>query len=311
MLDTISLLFDYTGSLSPADMAYNYHGAMQYPPAPQYTTPFKPGANATTTTVHGHNSTSSYNPVPGASHADPSIARLSSRGATLKHRIRLFKAISRLLATVLSLATFLPLAMTLVKFFETRNETLTVNGEERTAWAAGTITWYAYLYFGVATVSLVLNSAILIAYCRSVKRANTVADVADWWSYLQYAVEVLVWIASVAIYRYGKEPNDEGKFKDLWGWTCSSAAQDIQDQVTNVDYDMYCDVQVSSSMFLTLPGDANGHVDRFFLHWCTQRGRGDPECRPLFLRLGENAIEEELAEGEPDDGAASLLSSCV
>ena len=177
---------------------------MQYPPAPQYTTPFKPGANATTTTVHGHNFTSSYNPVPGASHADPSIARLSSRDATLKRRIRLFKAIPRLLATVLSLATFLPLAMTLVKFFETRNETLTVNGEERTAWAAGTITWYTYLYFGVAAISLVLNTSILIAYCRSVKRANAVAGVADWWSYLQYVVEVLVRIASVAIYRYGR-----------------------------------------------------------------------------------------------------------
>ena len=54
-----------------------------------------------------------------------------------------------------------------------------------------------------------------------------------------------MWIASVAIYRYGKEPDVEGKFKDLWGWTCSPAAREIQDQITNVDFDTYCNIQVS------------------------------------------------------------------
>lgn len=134
--------------------------------------------------------------------------------------------------------------------FETRDQTLTVDGAYRTAWAADTITWYTYLYFGVATVTLILNAAILASYCccgrgDGVRAANAAARVEGWWATLQHVAELCVWIASVAIYRYGREPDAEGKFRDLWGWTCSAAAEDIQAQVTNVDFGMYCQVQVS------------------------------------------------------------------
>lgn len=135
------------------------------------------------------------------------------------------------------------IALVLVKFFQTRNEYFTVDGEQRTAWADGTIAWYTYLYFGVSTVSFLLDSAVLIGYCRSIKSANTAAIVAGFWSGLLLLTQIVVWAISVAVYRYGREPVN-GKFKDLWGWTCSSAASDIQNEITNINFERYCTIQV-------------------------------------------------------------------
>lgn len=75
------------------------------------------------------------------------------------------------------------------------------------------------------------------------------ATIESHWTHLQHAAEIAVWIVSVAIYRYGKEPDELGKFTDLWGWTCSPAARAIQDEVPNVEFGRYCTVQVSGDLF--------------------------------------------------------------
>jgi len=135
----------------------------------------------------------------------------------LKYRIRVLKLVSRVIALIMSITTLVPITMTLIKFLLTKNTTIVVDGKERTAWAHDTIAWYTYMYFGVSLVSAVFNLAIVIAYCRGVKRANNVADVASWWGYVVLVGHMVIWIVSVAIYRYGKEPV-AGKFRDLWGW---------------------------------------------------------------------------------------------
>jgi hypothetical protein len=162
----------------------------------------------------------------------------------LKYRIRVLKLISRVIALIMSILTLVPITMTLVKFLLTRNTTFMVDGKERTAWAQDTIVWYTYMYFGVSLISALFNLAIVVAYCRGVKNANNVASVASWWSYIVLGGHVLVWIVSVAIYRYGKQPV-AGKFRDLWGWTCSPAADAIQNDITNINFGQYCTMQVS------------------------------------------------------------------
>lgn len=137
--------------------------------------------------------------------------------------------------------------MTLIKFFATKDVVRGVNGQSRTAWAHDTITWYTYMYFAIATISLVLNSAIMIAYMRGIRHANRAASVASIWSTAVLIGHITVWAVSSALYRYGKEPKD-GKFRDLWGWTCSPAAQKIQEIFKDqINFDQYCNVQVSSS----------------------------------------------------------------
>jgi hypothetical protein len=140
----------------------------------------------------------------------------------LKYRIRILKLISRVVALILSLTTLAPLAMTLAKFFSTKDTLFVVNGQQRTAWAHDSITWYTYMYFGVSLVSFVFNLVIVTAYWRGIKKANNVASIASWWSTTVLVGHVLVWIVSAALYRYGKIPVD-GKFRDLWGWYVCAA----------------------------------------------------------------------------------------
>ena len=196
--------------------------------------------------MHSDYSDGSYRPVSSATYPDLDLQRMETRDAKIKKQIRILRIISRTLTFILSAATMGAIALVLVKFFQTRNQYMVVDGESRTAWADGTMAWYTYLYFGVSTVSFILDTAILISYCRGIKSANKAASVAGFWSGLLLVAHIIVWIISVAIYRYGREPVD-GKFKDLWGWTCSSAASDIQSQITNINFDKYCKIQVGSA----------------------------------------------------------------
>ncbi|KAK5133025.1 hypothetical protein LTR08_008230 [Meristemomyces frigidus] len=184
-----------------------------------------------------------YKPVASQPVSDRELLRLDVNDRRLKQRIRVLKLISRIVAAIMSAVTLAPLIMTLVKFFQTKNVYFTVDGVERTAWAADSITWYTYMYTGVAAVSFVLNSAIMIAYTRGVKQANAADKINSYWSHLIQFGRIVVWAVSAGIYRYGKEPVNS-KFRDLWGWTCSTAANELQTVVTNINYNRYCNVQV-------------------------------------------------------------------
>jgi hypothetical protein len=171
--------------------------------------------------------------------------RLKAHDRDLKRRIRVLKVASRILAVILSIATLIPLLMTIAKYVSTRNSTYTVDGQTRTAWARNTITAYTYSYAAIIGTSLVLNTAVLCGYCRKngIRSANRVSKIATTWTWSVIAVDIVMLGISVSVYRYGKEPVD-GKFRDLWGWTCSSAARDLQGVLTSVDFDYHCTVQV-------------------------------------------------------------------
>ena len=211
---------------------------------PAYEMHLKPTGYVETSSIHSGLDDNYYKPVATSPYTDAEVRLLESRDGKLKYRIRVLKIVSRILATILSAATVAPLAITLVKFFRTRNQYFSVDGQERTAWAIGSIPIYTYVYFGVSTVSFLFNAAILISYLRGVREANKTAKVAGVWSTVILVAHVLMWIGSVAYYRYGKHSID-GNFKDLWGWTCSSAADEIQPQVPNINFAKYCEIQVS------------------------------------------------------------------
>lgn len=207
--------------------------------------------NADTTSLHSGLSDEYYKPIAAHPLPDAELARLESRDQRLKYRIRVLRLISRVVAAILSATTLAPLAMTIIKFLQTRNVYYEVDGKQRTAWANDTITWYTYMYFGVALVSFVFNAAILIAYWKGVKQANSADKVAGWWSHLIMVFHIVVWGVSAGLYRYGKEPVN-GKFRDLWGWTCSTAAEELQPIVTDVKFALYCNVQVCPPFFIHL-----------------------------------------------------------
>jgi hypothetical protein len=158
-----------------------------------------------------------YNPIANHPVHNQETNPLTSADQRLKHQIRILKLTSRTIALILSLATLIPQTTTLTKFLVTKNEILTVDGQQRTAWAKDSRAWYTYMYFGVALTSFVFDLAIVVAYGRGIKKANKVAGVAIWWSTAVQVGHVGVWVVSAAVYRYGKVPVG-GKFRDLWGW---------------------------------------------------------------------------------------------
>jgi hypothetical protein len=140
--------------------------------------------------------------------------------------------------------------MTLAKFLQTQSIYRTVTHPDgstthRTAWAHDSRTWPTYAYFGVALISTVLDFATIFSYKFGVGRANTASYIASVFSWADLLGNLSVWVAAAAVYR--NEKDKHGKSNDLWGWTCSPAAQVIQkDFAKEVDFNMYCNVQSAS-----------------------------------------------------------------
>ncbi|KAI6869950.1 hypothetical protein KC343_g13979 [Hortaea werneckii] len=186
-----------------------------------------------------------YQPLTPYAITNARLRQIEARDRRVKLWIRILKFLERVLSLILSILTLIPLVMTLVKFFQTKNIYYTVDGTQRTAWAENSITWYTYLYAAVAGLSSLFNAAIILAYVVGVRRANAVEAVASKWEYLVQGSQIVVWAVSAGIYRYGREPVD-GKFWDLWGWTCSQDAAALQAVVDYVDFEKYCGMQTAS-----------------------------------------------------------------
>lgn len=184
----------------------------------------------------------SYSP-----YEDEAVRRLEEKDSMMKRRIRLLRFISRVIAVGLSIAVTVPMTMTLIKYLETRNSSHSgFNDTERPIWPENTNTTYTYVYFGVSVVSLLLNAIILLSYFQGVRKANYAATIGTVWTTIVILAHIGVWIAAVAIYRYGKRKVND-KWEDIWGWTCSKTADDIQPFVKQIRFSKYCNIQVSSS----------------------------------------------------------------
>lgn len=103
------------------------------------------------------------------------------------------------------------------------------------------------MYFLVAAISVVLNFVIIIAYSFGTKKANKAATVATVFTWAVMLGNLAVWCVAAALYR--TEKDKDGKSNDLWGWTCSPLAREIQKEFAHeVDFDKFCNVQVSLRM---------------------------------------------------------------
>ena len=163
----------------------------------------------------------------------------------LKKWIRILKFASRSISAVLSALTLAPLVMTLVKFFQTKNTTFTVNGAVRTAWPKDPLIWYAFMYAAASLLSFLVNTITVLSYAKGIKSANRASEIAGYWSLFVLLIEGVLFGIATGIYRFGKEPVG-GHFKDLWGWTCSPAADQIQGSIPDVNFEKYCTGQTRS-----------------------------------------------------------------
>ncbi|KAF1973439.1 hypothetical protein BU23DRAFT_464360 [Bimuria novae-zelandiae CBS 107.79] len=176
-----------------------------------------------------------------------SLRKAHEQDAILKIRIRRLRAVSRILATLISIAVFIPITITLHKYLSTRNTFRTVelpdgSTHSRTAWARDSKTWPTWMYFLVAGVSVLLNFTIIFSYKFGVDKANKAATVATVFTWVTMLGNLVVWCVAATLYRTEKDKN--GKSNDLWGWTCSPAAKLIQREFAHeVDFNTFCRVQ--------------------------------------------------------------------
>ncbi|KAF2466545.1 uncharacterized protein BDR25DRAFT_306070 [Lindgomyces ingoldianus] len=165
----------------------------------------------------------------------------------LKSHIRRLRLISRIIAFCISIAIFIPITLTLHKFITTKDVYRDVSHPDgstvsRTAWAKDSKVWPTYMYFAVAAFTVLLHFIILLSYKFGVGHANKAATVATTFSWVVMIGNLVVWSVAAGLYR--REKDLGGKSNDLWGWTCSAAAEAIQKEfVGEVNFDKFCNVQ--------------------------------------------------------------------
>ncbi|KAF2399995.1 hypothetical protein EJ06DRAFT_530774 [Trichodelitschia bisporula] len=176
------------------------------------------------------------------------VQRLETVDQALKRRIRILRLVSRVLATGLSIAAFVPIAMTTAKFLTTKDvlrEAPAPGGTTvlRGPWAKESKTWPTHMYLGIAVTSLVCNLGTMVGYVfGGVRGANIMAAAEGYFSMSVILGNLIVWIIAAAVYR--KEKGLDGKNNDLWGWACSESAKIIQDAFQDeVPFDRYCNIQ--------------------------------------------------------------------
>jgi hypothetical protein len=120
-------------------------------------------------------------------------------------------------------------------FIETQN---IIRGN-RNAWAFNTQLWPTILLLTNSSISLTFDLAIVGAYFIAVKQANKIsAKFGTEIALLDMLSHLVVWLATAIAYRIGRDGHD------LWGWSCSGSAQNIQAMFPEVDFGFFCDLQV-------------------------------------------------------------------
>ncbi|KAI9768396.1 MAG: hypothetical protein M1835_006878 [Candelina submexicana] len=166
----------------------------------------------------------------------------SSSAQKLKRTIRLVRLISRISALCLSIAITALMIHTLLTFLHTRNTYRVTPAGNRTAWHKSTKLWPTIMCLVVASISLLLNATIVLAYYHSVKTANKANTISTIFTAGVVGFHIVYWGLAAAFYKYGKDTH--GVSNDLWGWSCSEAARKIQKEFrAEVDFDRICAVQ--------------------------------------------------------------------
>jgi hypothetical protein len=136
------------------------------------------------------------------------------------------------------------MVLSLHKYLSTRH--IIIGG--RNAWAEGTKTWPTILLLCTSTVSLAINTAVVVAYIRSIRAANKTHDVVTAIGVVVFMTNMAMWIATAVLYRTGKDGHD------LWGWTCDPKANKIQKEFEHViKFERYCKIQVRLNHLFTPP----------------------------------------------------------
>jgi len=184
---------------------------------------------------HGYAPSASVPAIPKPE--DGRFSRLAGRKLEkLKRWVRILRFVAQGVTTLFSAVMFAIMIYVNDTFYTTKH---TIR-EGRNPWPLkGSKVWPSIMLLTASGLTLVLSLVTLFSYCCCWKKAK-----ASWkLTVARYVIHIVGWIIVSAIYRYEKSLH--GNENDLWGWTCSTKADDIQAAFHGVvSFDALCRVQV-------------------------------------------------------------------
>jgi len=167
------------------------------------------------------------------------LAAFEQKDLVYKKRIRILRAIYRVVSLFLSAFIIGTMSYSLAKYFLTRNHLLP-NSQQR-PFPASTTLWPSIMLLAIAVVTFVMNFLTLIAYLCGVGAANKANSLTSYIGYVAVLIHFIVWAVSVGLFRMAKTGHD------LWGYTCGSQSDAIQQQVQSyLNFGQLCTAQTGA-----------------------------------------------------------------
>jgi hypothetical protein len=160
----------------------------------------------------------------------------------LKGYVRALRLFSKTISAILNSVMFAIMALTIITFLSTRHEIRA----GRNIWPRDPKTWPTIMLLVGSAATLFLSIGQLIAYCTCYARMTKSWKLA----LVANATHLLIWVVVTFLYKY--EKNLDQKSNDLWGWSCSSIADSLQnDSHSSVKFDKFCNLQVRLPLVLS------------------------------------------------------------
>jgi hypothetical protein len=129
------------------------------------------------------------------------------------------------------------LSFTLARYFLTKNKIIAGNVHP---WVTPATLWPTFMLLGIAVLTFFMNLINVCAYMCGVDAANKAYSCTKYVTYALTAAHVVAWAVAIGLFKMAQTESS------LWGYTCSSKADQIQAQVQSyLDFGKLCTMQVS------------------------------------------------------------------
>ncbi|KAH0565032.1 hypothetical protein GP486_001584 [Trichoglossum hirsutum] len=165
------------------------------------------------------------------------VSRLEARDAKLKSQVRILKICQRVASFLLSIVLAVIMALTLAKYYTTRNTT--VDGQ--TPWPTNTVLWPTIMLFAISAIAFLLYSGIMISYCFGVAAANRASTIASFFTVIFGTMRFAAWVVAAVLYQIGARSG-----RDIRSWSCGGSDNLSQGLQAVVNFNVICQTNTGS-----------------------------------------------------------------
>ncbi|KAK6360263.1 hypothetical protein TWF730_006411 [Orbilia blumenaviensis] len=167
------------------------------------------------------------------------VAALAQKLAKGQKRIRNTQAVERVINLLASASVGAIMGYTLEKYIVNQHEVVNGTGP----FGTNPKLWPTYVMTAVAGITLIFNTAVLIAYCCGTKASDKVASGSSYIKLLSPIGHLIVWGTSAGSFKGAADG------KDIWTFSCSDAPPDVAIQQAfenKINYDILCTTNTAS-----------------------------------------------------------------